>query len=154
MARRISDPAPVDSTRGMTPIVKASDVIKIGRKRNRQAASTASNRFIPSWSCFSLANYTIRMAFLQANPTRTIKLICVKTLLSPFSSQTPAMAENRVMGTIKMITRGNHQVHEKNREWENVNHSVAGKNLLIGEFGPFVFHSVRQLFVKHVGDGA
>src|SRR5258708_5241163 len=58
------------------------------------------------------------MAFLQASPTRTIKLIWVKTLLSPFSSQTPAIAENRVIGTIRIITRGKDQLSY----WAQRNH--------------------------------
>ena len=41
MALRISEPAPVDSARGATPMMNAMDVIKIGRSRNRQASRMA-----------------------------------------------------------------------------------------------------------------
>ena len=41
-ARRISAPAPWASTSGMTPKMKASEVIKIGRKRSRLAVKAAS----------------------------------------------------------------------------------------------------------------
>ena len=39
---RISKPAPFESTSGTTPRMKAKDVIKIGRRRNRQASTVAS----------------------------------------------------------------------------------------------------------------
>jgi hypothetical protein len=49
---------------------------------------------------------TIRMAFLQARPTRTIKPICVKMLFSLRATRTPASALNRHIGTIRITTKG------------------------------------------------
>ena len=40
--RRISAPAPTETIRGMTPKMKAKEVMMIGRSRSRQAASVAS----------------------------------------------------------------------------------------------------------------
>src|ERR1700724_3756151 len=37
--RRISDPAPVATIRGTTPMMKAKEVIRSGRSRNRHASS-------------------------------------------------------------------------------------------------------------------
>ncbi len=65
----------------------------------------ASNGDMPS-SCLRLANSTIKIAFLHARPTSTIKPICVKMLLSLPLSQTPVMANSKHIGTIKMIASG------------------------------------------------
>src|SRR3990167_8962621 len=86
-------------------MMKAKLVIRIGRRRRRQASSTALTRSMPS-SCFSLANSTMRMAFLQANPTSTIKPIWVKMLLSPPARITPVIADNKVIGTIRITASG------------------------------------------------
>jgi hypothetical protein len=69
-ACRSSAPGPLATTKGNTPSVKANDVIKIGRSRTRAASVAAVKRSWPrSISC--LANSTIKIAFLQANPTST-----------------------------------------------------------------------------------
>src|ERR1700761_7800645 len=52
---------------GMTPMTKANEVIRIGRKRWAAACFAASTRFIP-FSKFSFANSTIRIAFLAESP--------------------------------------------------------------------------------------
>src|SRR6266849_6795231 len=91
-AWRISAPAPVASASGTTPKMKAKDVIKIGRRRVRAASTAASHRFAPRSSA-CLANSTIRIAFLAANPISTTNPIWVRTLLSmprnlrPFESE-------------------------------------------------------------------
>ena len=109
MAWRTSAPAPDENTSGSTPMMKAIDVIRIGRSRMWQASRIACSRLVPSISC-RLANSTIRIAFLHASAARTRKLICVKTLLSPPVSHTPAIAENSVIGTIRMTLSGNDQL--------------------------------------------
>ena len=53
---------------------EAIEVINIGRNRRRPASKMASMALMP-WSCSSLANSTINMAFLVASPTSTIKPI-------------------------------------------------------------------------------
>ena len=53
---------------GSTPRAKASEVIKMGRRRRRTACRVASMRPAPS-SCSCLANSTIRIAFLADKPT-------------------------------------------------------------------------------------
>ncbi len=105
IARRISEPAPVDSTSGSTPMMKASEVIRIGRRRSRLASMAACTGVRPANSS-SRANSTIRMAFLADRPTSTISPICVKTLLSPAESHTPVIAASRPIGTIRMIASG------------------------------------------------
>ncbi len=69
-------------------MMKASEVIRIGRSLRRHASFTALQADLPE-SSSSRANSTIRMAFLDASPTRTINPICVKILLSPMSQPHP-----------------------------------------------------------------
>ena len=66
------------------------------------AASTGDLAFV----LLLLANSTIRIAFLQARPTSTIKPIWVKMLLSLPLSQTPVMANSKHIGTIRMMANG------------------------------------------------
>ena len=105
MACRISEPAPWDLTNGNTPAMKAMLVIKMGRSRSLQASSAASTMPMPS-CCFSRANSTMRMAFLHARPTSTIRPIWVKMLLSVPFSITPTIAQSRHIGTIRMMASG------------------------------------------------
>ena len=109
MAWRISLPAPLAVTSGITPMMKAKEVIRMGRKRNRQASIAASIGASPC-STRSLANSTIRMAFLQAKPTSTMKPICVSTLLSEPLSHTPIMANSRHIGTMRITASGSAQL--------------------------------------------
>ena len=119
-ACRISAPAPVPSTSGTTPRMKASDVIRIGRSRSFAASSTASAAVAPA-SCRCLANSTIRIAFLAARPIRTTRPICVKMLLSRPASQTPAIAAKRHIGTIRMIASGSAQLSYWAAKTKNTN---------------------------------
>ena len=68
MARRISLPAPLPTMSGITPAQNAIDVMRMGRSRMRQACTMASNSASPR-SSSSLANSTIRIAFLLVRPT-------------------------------------------------------------------------------------
>jgi hypothetical protein len=61
-------PAPVATASGSVPKMKASDVIRIGRKRSRAAMTAASASVLP-FSNRAFVNSTIRMAFLIASPT-------------------------------------------------------------------------------------
>ena len=79
-------------------MMKASEVIRIGRSRKRLASIAACTGVRPANSS-SRANSTIRMAFLADSPTRTINPIWVNTLLSPLVSQTPSIAASNPIGT-------------------------------------------------------
>ena len=61
------EPGPLEMASGMTPMTKANEVIRIGRKRWAAACFAASTRFIP-FSKFSFANSTIRIAFFAESP--------------------------------------------------------------------------------------
>ena len=70
-------PAPVASTSGTTPRMKANDVIRIGRKRARAASTADSSSGLPSRTCNSSATSTIRMAFLADSAISRIRPIWV-----------------------------------------------------------------------------
>ena len=75
IALRARAPEPEESIRGMHPRTNAREVIRMGRRRKRAAASVASIRPLPR--CISrLANSTMRMAFLAASPTSITRPIC------------------------------------------------------------------------------
>ena len=152
MAWRISAPAPVEKTSGTTPMMKASEVIRIGRSRSRLASIAACTGVRPANSS-SRANSTIRMAFLADSPTSTIRPIWVKMLLSPCVSNTPAMAassahrhdhDDRQRQHQALVERGQHQEHQQDREREDQDGGVAGQDLLVGQLGPFEADALRQ----------
>jgi len=62
-----SPAAPLATHSGTQPKMKAKEVIRIGRRRNWPALSTASFRVMPR-SCPAVANSTIRIAFFAARP--------------------------------------------------------------------------------------
>ena len=68
MPWRLADPGPLAKTSGSMPRIKASEVMTMGRKRRRAARMTAVRMSRP-FSTSSLANSTIRMAFLATRPT-------------------------------------------------------------------------------------
>ena len=86
-------------------MMKAIEVMMIGRSRSRLASIAACTGVRPANSS-SRANSTIRIAFFAASPTRTMKPIWVKMLLSPLVSHTPASAAPMLSGTIMMIASG------------------------------------------------
>ncbi|MNC59873.1 hypothetical protein D3C75_1097110 [compost metagenome] len=81
MILRASAPAPLARISGITPRMKANEVMMIGRKRNRAAASAASTGPLP-FSISVRANSTIRMAFFAARPMSITRPICANTLFS------------------------------------------------------------------------
>ena len=67
------------------------------------------------------------MAFLQAKPTSTTKPIWVKILLSMPLSQTPEIALNKHIGTIKMIVNGSDQLSYCAASVRKTNSTHSGK---------------------------
>ena len=74
MAWRALAPAPEETNSGNTPRMKASEVIRIGRRRRRAASTVASRRLRPA-CCSATANSTIRIAFFAARPITVIRPI-------------------------------------------------------------------------------
>ena len=89
--------------------MNASEVIKIGRSRRRQASRVAWASGWPS-SCNCLANSTIKMAFLQASPTSTTKPICTKMLIAMWAIATPMTEHSRHIGTTRITASGSVQL--------------------------------------------
>ena len=149
---RSSAPAPTAQTSGVTPRMKAIEVIRIGRSRRCAASTAAAKRSRPaSSSC--LANSTIRMAFLAARPISTMKPTCVRILLS-----CPRMHDaddggdqahrhdhdHRQRQRQALELRRQHQEHEHHRQHEGEHRGIAGAQLLEGERGPLIGEAFRQ----------
>ena len=71
---RAAAPAPVATARGRQPMMKAKQVIRMGRRRILAASSVAVSRSVPCLSS-STANSTMRMAFLAASAISTMRPI-------------------------------------------------------------------------------
>ena len=78
---RASAPAPEATSRGSTPRMKLKAVMRIGRKRSFAASLAASTGDLP-FSDSTLANSTIRIAFLAARPISMTSPIWANTLLT------------------------------------------------------------------------
>ena len=74
IACRALAPAPLEIASGNTPMMKANEVIRIGRKRSLAASITASRSGLPCWRS-AMANSTIRIAFFAARPITVIRPI-------------------------------------------------------------------------------
>jgi hypothetical protein len=72
---RASMAAPVATTSGRSPRMKAKEVTITGRKR-RRAPSVAASRSGTPCARRSFANSTIRMPFFAASPISTTMPIC------------------------------------------------------------------------------
>ena len=75
--RRVSMATPVAKTSGARPSTKARLVIMTGRMRMRAPAIAASSTEAPR-ACSSMANSTIKIAFLLASAMRTTMPIWAK----------------------------------------------------------------------------
>ena len=153
---RISEPAPTEVIRGTTPRMKAIDVMMIGRNRNSQASSVASDRGAPNSRRF-LANSTIRIAFLHARPTRTMKPTWVKMLMSILAAFTPIVEQSKHIGHDQndrqgkrpaFVLGGEHQKDQYDGQREGVHRGAARLQLQQGQLRPDRPHRLRQL----VGD--
>ena len=110
-------------------MMKASDVIRIGRSRRRLASMAASTGVRPANSS-SRANSTIRIAFFADSPTSTIRPIWVKMLLSPPVSQTPVIAASRPIGTIMMIDSGRVRLSYSAASTRNTSRIASGNTTI------------------------
>lgn len=103
-------PAPVAKAKGNTPSIKAIEVIIIGLKRSFTAAKVAGTISIPP-STLSLANSTIKIAFLAAKPINVTKPICAYTLLVKCGRKVRvSIAPNAPIGTDKSTEKGTDQL--------------------------------------------
>src|SRR6266576_687223 len=80
---RAAEPAPTPQATGTAPMIVATDVMRIGRRRMRPAsrtAATVSKPFSLSWFVYS----TSRIEFLQTSPIkRIIPIWLYKFIVAP-----------------------------------------------------------------------
>ncbi|CNU45384.1 Uncharacterised protein [Salmonella enterica subsp. enterica serovar Bovismorbificans] len=108
--RRNSAPTPVLNINGNAPSNAASVVIRIGRKRSRQAWKIASRGLIPCSRSAARAKSIIMMAFFFTMPISKIMPIMaiisssLPAMISASSAPTPAVGsvERIVIGWIKL----------------------------------------------------
>ena len=150
---RISAPAPWAINSGSTPRMNAIEVMMIGRSRSRQASSVASRIGLPVRR-ITLANSTIRIAFLLARPTSTTRPIWVKMLMSRLRRVHPDQGtrdaqrhrqDHRQRHRPALELGRQHQEDHHDREGEDDHRRVAGLELEVGQLGPFVAHRLGQL---------
>ena len=98
-------PAPVEMASGNTPKMKAMEVIRMGRKRSRQASSVASSRPRPRRRMV-LANSMIRIAFLADKPITAMSPTLKYTSSSRPRSQVKVSAPSTPSGTTSMTATG------------------------------------------------
>ena len=152
---------------GSTPKINAAEVMMIGRSRSRQASMAASRGGAP-WADFSLANSTIRIAFLLAKPTNTMKPICTKILMSIPASATPIVEHNKHIGTTRITASGKLKLSYWAAQYQETPKPrprrktmiarVAGADLQQREFGPLRVHPLWQYilcnFINSIDNGS
>ena len=107
--RRDTAPAPEAVQSGTQPRMKAKEVIKMGRRRIRAPVSAASTRGLP-FSYSSLANSTMRIAFLAARPMSITRPICAYTLFTMSRMSKVAKAPKTAMGVLSRTLNGRDQL--------------------------------------------
>ena len=102
--RRSSAPSPKPIASGNAPRIAASVVIKIGRKRSRQASRTASIALKPRVRSASIAKSMIKIAFfftMPINRKMPISAISENSILNISSASTaPTPADGSVDNTV------------------------------------------------------
>ncbi|CFO00475.1 Uncharacterised protein [Bordetella pertussis] len=123
-ARWLAAPAPVAMASGTTPRMNASDVIRMGRKRRRAASTADSYRPCPR-AYWSLANSTIRMAFLAASPITVTMPTWKYTSLDMPSTVTSATAPSMPSGTTSITDSGMAQLSYRAASTRNTTSSAS-----------------------------
>ena len=150
MARRISEPAPVESTKGTTPMVKASEVIK--NRTQTQAAGVeyrvdAIHAFVKLFFAGELHDQDGVFARETDEHNQTdLSEDVVVAVEQPDSGDSGEQRHRHDENDDQrqrpaFVLRGEHQVHEENGQRKNVDHGVAGQNFLVSQLGPFVLHA-------------
>ncbi len=106
---RSSEPSPKPIASGSAPSAAARVVIRIGRKRSRQASRTASTALQPCARSASSAKSMIRIAFFLTMPIRRktpIRAMIENSMSnSSRASTAPTPADGRVESTVIGCTR-------------------------------------------------
>src|SRR6266852_3672502 len=142
---RISAPAPWATASGATPRMKANDVIKIGRRRVRAEWTAASSAETPSSSSRCLANSTIRIAFLAANPTKNVDRHASNMKTGRRCQETHRHNQhNRQRQLPAFVLRCEDQEYKQGGGSEYQQRWCTLLVLLIGQVGPLVGDAERE----------
>ena len=142
-ACRISAPGPVAITSGTTPRMKAKAVIRIGRRRRRQASTAASTGScaVAPFELMGELDDQDRVLGREADRARS-RPIWVRMLLSWPRSCTPTERRqhasrhhehDRQRQRPALVLRRQHQEDQHDAEREDVDGGVAGRPLLEGD---------------------
>ena len=104
--RRSSEPVPNPTTSGMAPSMAAIVVIRIGRKRSRQAWKMASDELLPSWRSASRAKSIIRIAFFLTMPMSRMIPMSAMMLRSVWQSISASTAPRPADGKVERMVIG------------------------------------------------
>ena len=107
---RISEPAPLASTRGTTPRMKANEVMRIGRNRKREASMVASiaGPAIPLMQVPGKLDHEDRVLAGQADQDHQADLH--EDVHDPWAANTPATEHSMHSGTTRITASGNDQL--------------------------------------------
>ena len=103
---RSSEPTPVPSMSGSAPNSDAQVVIRIGRKRSRQAWKMASRGLLPSWRSASSAKSIIMIAFFFTMPIRRMTPMMATTPSWLPARSNAASAPTVAVGSVERIVTG------------------------------------------------
>ncbi len=120
------EPAPLDITSGTTPMMKAIDVIRIGRSRKRLASIAACTGVRPANSS-SRANSTIRMAFFGRQPHQHDQTdLGEHVVVALGQPDAEPCAASKPIGTIMMIDSGSVRLSYSAASTRNTSSSATG----------------------------
>jgi hypothetical protein len=118
--RRDTAPEPVAVHSGTQPRMKAKLVMRMGRRRSLAPSRAASTRPRP-FSSSSLANSTMRMAFLAERPMSITRPIWANTPKSYLRAHSPKNAPKMAMGTESSTEKGRDQLSYRAARMRNTN---------------------------------
>ena len=149
---RASWPAPVANTSGSTPRMNASDVIRIGRSRSRDASIAASMTDIPA-SAQLLGELDDQDGVLRRKTDQHDQAdLAVDVVGKPAHPLRAERAQHRERHAQQdderqhqaFVLGRERQVDQQQRETEDQERLPAGLGLLERDAGPGVAHSLRQ----------
>ncbi len=103
---RSSEPVPVPNISGSAPKIAATVVIRIGRKRSRQAWKIASRGLLPSRRSASIAKSIIRIAFFLTMPISRMMPISAMIVRSSPAMISASSAPMPAEGSVERIVIG------------------------------------------------
>ena len=141
--------------------MNAKEVIRIGRRRRRQASSTAASGF-EAFLLFILGELDDQNRVLTRQAHQYDQADLGEDVVVAARSDHPGNGrqqghrhdqDHRQWQAPAFVLRREHQERQQYAEREHEQRGVAGQNLLVGQVGPFVGHAVGQFFLEQFLDG-